>query len=97
MKKWVKLIWLIISAIVFILALLMTINTMVSYKYEISERMILGKIIQGFDSVPIEIAERYLNGELLVLMGFALYVGINIIFIVGIMIIKKRNKNQRIQ
>lgn len=75
----------------------MTINTMVSYKYEISERMILGKIIQGFDSVPIEIAERYLNGELLVLMGFALYVGINIIFIVGIMIIKKRNKNQRIQ
>lgn len=92
MKKWIKHIWLIISAIVFIFVLLMTINTMVSYKYEISERMILGKIIQGFDSVPIEIAERYLNGEILVLMGFALYVGINIIVIVSMMIIKKRNE-----
>ena len=34
----------------------MIINTLVSYKYEISERMILGNMMRGFDSVPIEVA-----------------------------------------
>ena len=38
MRKWIKIIWLIISVIAFILVILMIINTLVSYKYEISER-----------------------------------------------------------
>ena len=42
MRKWIKIIWLIISVIAFILVILMIINTLVSYKYEISERVILG-------------------------------------------------------
>lgn len=92
MKKWIKYLWLIISAILLILVILVTTNTMVSYKYEISERMILGKMIQEFDSVPIEIAERYIHGEILALKGFALYVGINIVFIASMIILKKRKK-----
>ena len=81
MRKWIKIIWLIISVIAFILVILMIINTLVSYKYEISERMILGNMMRGFDSVPIEVAAGCLNGTLLVLKGFVLYVGINILFI----------------
>ena len=82
MKRWIKIIWLIISAISLILVILMIINTLVSYKYEISERIIIGNLIQEFDSVPIDVAAKYISGELLVLKGFALYVGINIIFII---------------
>lgn len=92
MRKWIKIIWLIISAIAFILAILMIINTLVSYKYEISERMILGNMIRGFDSVPIEVAAGYMNGELLVLKGFVLYLGINILFITITLFVKNDRK-----
>ena len=44
--------------------------------------MIIGNLIQGFDSVPINVAAKYISGELFVLKGFALYVGINILFII---------------
>ncbi len=91
MRKWIKIIWLIISAIAFILAILMIINTLVSYKYEISERMILGNMIRGFDSVPIEVAAGYMNGELLVLKGFVLYLGINIL-IISVTLFAKKGK-----
>ena len=91
MRKWIKIIWLIISAIAFILAILMIINTLVSYKYEISERMILGNMMRGFDSVPIEVAAGYMNGELLVLKGFVLYLGINIL-IISVTLFAKKGK-----
>ena len=91
MRKWIKIIWLIISAIAFILVILMIINTLVSYKYEISERMILGNMIRGFDSVPIEVAAGYMNGELLVLKGFVLYLGINIL-IISVTLFAKKGK-----
>ena len=91
MRKWIKIIWLIISAIAFILAILMIINTLVSYKYEISERMILGNMIRGFDSVPIEVAAGYMNGTLLVLKGFVLYLGINIL-IISVTLFAKKGK-----
>lgn len=91
MRKWIKIIWLIISAIAFILAILMIINTLISYKYEISERMILGNMIRGFDSVPIEVAAGYMNGELLVLKGFVLYLGINIL-IISVTLFAKKGK-----
>ena len=38
-------------------------------------------MIRGFDSVLIEVAAGYINGELIVLKGFVLYIGINILFI----------------
>jgi uncharacterized protein YggT (Ycf19 family) len=91
MKKRIKIIWLIISAATLILVIYMLLNTMVSYKYEISERRIIGKLIRGYDSVPIEVAAEYLNGEILVLKGIAMYIGINIVFIV-IMLFVKNNK-----
>lgn len=91
MRKWIKIIWLIISVIAFILVILMIINTLVSYKYEISERMILGNMIRGFDSVPIEVAAGYMNGELLVLKGFVLYLGINIL-IISVTLFAKKGK-----
>lgn len=91
MRKWIKIIWLVISVIAFILAILMIINTLVSYKYEISERMILGNMIRGFDSVPIEVAAGYMNGELLVLKGFVLYLGINIL-IISVTLFAKKGK-----
>ena len=69
----------------------MIINTLVSYKYEISERMILGNMIRGFDSVPIEVAAGYMNGELLVLKGFVLYLGINIL-IISVTLFAKKGK-----
>uniref|UniRef100_UPI00402772CF hypothetical protein n=1 Tax=Candidatus Cryptobacteroides bacterium TaxID=3085639 RepID=UPI00402772CF len=92
MRKWIKIIWLIISVIAFILVILMIINTLVSYKYEISERMILGNMMRGFDSVPIEVAAGYLNGTLLVLKGFVLYIGINILFITITLFVKNDRK-----
>ena len=91
MRKWIKIIWLIISVIAFILVILMIINTLVSYKYEISERVILGNMIRGFDSVPIEVAAGYMNGELLVLKGFVLYLGINIL-IISVTLFAKKGK-----
>ena len=69
----------------------MIINTLVSYKYEISERMILGNMMRGFDSVPIEVAAGYMNGELLVLKGFVLYLGINIL-IISVTLFAKKGK-----
>lgn len=92
MRKWIKIIWLIISVIAFILVILMIINTLVSYKYEISERMILGNMMRGFDSVPIEVAAGYLKGTLLVLKGFVLYIGINILFITITLFVKNDRK-----
>lgn len=92
MRKWIKIIWLVISVIAFILVILMIINTLVSYKYEISERMILGNMMRGFDSVPIEVTAGYLNGTLLVLKGFVLYIGINILFITITLFVKNDRK-----
>ena len=92
MRRWIKIIWLVISVIAFILVILMIINTLVSYKYEISERMILGNMMRGFDSVPIEVAAGYLSGTLLVLKGFVLYIGINILFITITLFVKNDRK-----
>lgn len=37
-KKWIIIIWLIISVAALVLVIHMVLNTMVSYKYEISEK-----------------------------------------------------------
>ena len=94
MKKWIKIIWLIISVATLILVIYMILNTMVSYKYEISEKRIIGKLIRGYDSVPIEVAAGYINGEILVLKCIAMYIGTNIIFIIITLFAKNNNKKE---
>ena len=91
MKKWINIIWLIISIAVLMLVLYMILNTMVSYKYEIDERRILGKLIQGFDFITLDVASGYLKGTILTLKGFALYVLINMIFIVATLFVKNKD------
>ena len=49
-------------------------------------------MMRGFDSVPIEVAAGYLNGTLLVLKGFVLYIGINILFITITLFVKNDRK-----
>ncbi|CDD19804.1 unknown [Alistipes sp. CAG:435] len=91
-KKWIIIIWLIISVAALVLVIHMVLNTMVSYKYEISEKRIIGKLIRGYDSVPIEVAAGYINGEILVLKGAAMYLGINIVFILIMLLVKSNKK-----
>ena len=76
--------WAGLSLIVLLQILLMATTTTLGHEDEASNLICL-----GFDSVPLNIASGYLKGTILTLKEFALYVLINIIFIV----IKLLNSN----
>lgn len=76
--------WAGLSLIVLLQILLMATTTTLGHDDEVSNLICL-----GFDSVPLNIASGYLKGTILTLKEFALYVLINIIFIV----IKLLNSN----
>ncbi len=83
--KIIKLSWTVLSVTVLLWILLIMTDTIMSHRYIVSERISL-----GLDSVTLDVASGYLKGTILTLKRFALYVLINIIFIVAALFVENK-------
>lgn len=85
--KIIKLSWTVLSVTVLLWILLIMADTVMSHRYEVSERISL-----GLDYVTLDMASGYLKGTILTLKEFALYVLINMIFIVATLFVKNKDE-----
>lgn len=82
MKK-IRILFFTVSVILFFIISYAIINSMVSYKYEIEEPPKSKKI-------DIELAAGYLESQITCLCYFEGYVGINLVFLLSIIFVKKK-------